>query len=83
MANLQIRVDDFIRERAQEVASSMGLDLASCVRMFLYQMVRENGLPFRPKADPFYSTGNMAHLKQVAEDLNAGKNLVQHDLIDD
>ncbi len=83
MANLQIRIDDYIRDRAQEVASSMGLDLASSVRMFLYQMVRENGLPFQPKADPFYSASNMAHLKQVVDDLNAGKNLVQHELIED
>ena len=83
MANLQIRIDDYIRDRAQEVASSMGLDLASSVRMFFYQMVRENGLPFQPKADPFYSASNMAHLKQVVDDLNAGKNLVQHELIED
>ena len=83
MANLQIRIDDYIRDRAQEVASSMGLDLASSVRMFLYQRVRENGLPFQPKADPFYSASNMAHLKQVVDDLNAGKNLVQHELIED
>ncbi len=83
MANLQIRVDDTIRDRAQEVAASMGLDLTSAVRMFLYQMVRVNGLPFQPKADPFYSSSNMAHLKKVVEDLNAGKNLVSHDLIED
>lgn len=83
MANLQIRIDDGIRNRALEVASSMGLDLASAVRMFLYQMVRENGLPFQPKADPFYSASNMAHLKKVVEDLDAGKNIVQHNLIED
>ena len=83
MANLQIRIDDGIRNRALEVASSMGLDLASAVRMFLYQMVRENGLPFQPKADPFYSASNMAHLKKVVEDLDAGKNIVQHNLMED
>ncbi len=82
MANLQIRIDDSIRDRAQEVAASMGLDLTSAARMFLYQMVRVNGLPFRPKADPFYSSGNMAHLKKAVEDVKAGKNLVSHDLIE-
>lgn len=82
MANLQIRIDDSIRDRAQEVAASMGLDLTSAARMFLYQMVRVNGLPFRPKADPFYSSGHMAHLKKAVEDVKAGKNLVSHDLIE-
>lgn len=82
MANLQIRIDDSIRDRAQEVAASMGLDLTSAARMFLYQMVRVNGLPFRPEADPFYSSGNMAHRKKAVEDVKAGKNLVSHDLIE-
>lgn len=83
MANLQIRIDDYTRDRAQEVAASMGMDLPGAVRIFLYQLIRENGLPFQPKADPFYSQSNMAHLKKVVDDLNAGKNLVQHDLIED
>jgi hypothetical protein len=37
-------------------------------------MVRENGLPFQPKSDPFYSAKNQAHLAQVAKDLNNGVN---------
>ena len=69
MANLQIRIDDTIRDRAQEVAANMGLDLTSAVRMFLYQMVRVNGLPFQPKADPFYSSSNMAHVTAPLNEL--------------
>lgn len=38
MANLQIRIDDDLRNKAQEIANSMGLDLASAVRMFLCQI---------------------------------------------
>ena len=53
MPNVQIRVDENLRTRAQAVAQGMGLDLSTAVRMFLTQMVRENGLPFRPSADPF------------------------------
>lgn len=83
MATVQVRVDDSLREQAQAVASSMGLDLASAVRLFLTQMVRENGLPFQPKADPFYSAGNQAHLAGVAKDLNHGKNCSAHGLIEE
>ncbi len=83
MANLQIRLDDDLRIQAQQVAQSMGLDLASSVRLFLTQMVRHNGLPFTPKADPFYSKENQAHLERVAADLDARRNCTTQALIED
>ena len=83
MANLQIRIDENLRAQAQSVAMSMGLDLPSAVRLFLTQMVRENGLPFRPQAEPFYSARNQSHLIQVINDLNDGKNCAAHELIED
>ncbi len=83
MANVQIKIDDQLKQDAQMVAANMGLDLASTVRMFLKQMVRENGLPFRPAVDPFYSPQNQAHLIQSIKDYNEGKNFAFHDLIED
>lgn len=82
MANVQVKVDDQLKMDAQMVAANIGLDLASTVRMFLKQMVRENGLPFKPAADPFYSPQNMAHLRQAMQDLKEGKNFSFHDLIE-
>ena len=83
MANVQVRVDENLRAQAQAVAQSMGIDLASTVRMFLVQMVRENGLPFQPSGDPFYSAQNQKHLGRVVADLNDGKNSSVRELIED
>ncbi len=83
MANVQVRVDDNLRAQAQAVANSMGMDLASAVRIFLTHMVRENGLPFRPVGDPFYSAQNQAHLAKVVEDLNNGRNSSARSMIED
>lgn len=83
MANLQIRIDENLKTQAQVVANSMGLDLASAVRMFLTQMIRENKLPFQPSGDPFYSAHNQAHLAKVVDDLNNGVNCSAHELIED
>ncbi len=77
MANVQIRVDDGLRAQAQAVAASMGMDLASAVRIFLTQMVRENGLPFRPNADPFYSAKNQEALASSITRLNAGQTVAK------
>lgn len=68
MANLQVKIDDSLREDAQAVAAQLGLDLPSAVRMFLVQMVRQNGLPFQASADPFYSPMNQRYLKNVITD---------------
>lgn len=51
MAMLQIKADDQLLADARTVAESMGMNLAIAVRMFLTQMVRENGLPFKPYTD--------------------------------
>ncbi len=82
MANLQVRIDDSLKAQAQIVAESMGLDLTQAVRMFLHQMVRENGLPFRPLADPFFCEKNMRQLEKVAKDLNERRHTQLHDLIE-
>ena len=38
MANIQVKIDDSLRDDAQAVASRLGLDVATAVRMFLTQM---------------------------------------------
>lgn len=71
MSNVQIRVDENLKIQAQAVATSMGIDLASAVRMFLTQMVKENGLPFQPSGGPFYSAKNQAALEKSITQPNA------------
>jgi DNA-damage-inducible protein J len=73
MATLQIRLDDGLQNRAKEVASDMGLDLSAAVRLFLTQMVAENGLPFQPRLDPFYSSANQAALRRSLAQLDEGR----------
>lgn len=77
MANLQVKIDDQLRVDAHKVVSNLGLDLATAVRMFLKQMVRENGLPFRPTNDPFYSAENHESLRRSAAQMDAGQVVVK------
>ena len=75
MATIQIRVDDCLREQASYVAQEMGLDLSSAVRVFLVQMVRENGFPFRPTIDPLYSSENVKAIQKSLEQLDRGEGI--------
>lgn len=82
MPTLQIRVDDALRTQAQAVADNLGLDLTSAIRVFLKQFVRENGFPFLPKADPFYSHEHIAQLDRRAQEMDFQKKGIQHELIE-
>ena len=75
MATLQIRLDEQLRSKAQNVAAGMGIDLSTAVRLFLTQMVNENGLPFQPRADAFYSAPNVEALRRSIDQLRVGKTI--------
>ncbi len=73
MTNIQIRIEDGLKEQAGAVAKEMGIDLSAAIRLFLTQMVRENGLPFRPNADPFFSRENKKALENSIEQIKRGE----------
>lgn len=77
MANLQIRLDDSLKNQAQVIVQNMGLDLSAAVRIFLAQVVKENGLPFRPTNEPFYSAKNQEALRRSAAQIEAGQTVTK------
>lgn len=81
MANLNIRVDDTLKQQAERIFSDIGISLSTATTIFLKQVVRCNGIPFELRADPFYSEENQKHLKKAIEDLESGKGQV-HELIE-
>lgn len=54
MANLQIRLNDELKAKADDLFASLGFDTSTAVRIFLTAAVENNGLPFevRHKALP-------------------------------
>ncbi|MDO4327446.1 MAG: type II toxin-antitoxin system RelB/DinJ family antitoxin [bacterium] len=81
MANLNIRVDDTLKQEAELIFSDLGITLSAATTIFLKQVVRCNGIPFELRADPFYSAENQRHLKKAIADLESGKGHV-HELIE-
>ena len=76
MANISIRVPDEIKKQAANVFSDLGLDMSTAMNLFLRQCIRENGLPFRPSNDPFWSESNQTHLKKVIYEMENGKSQI-------
>lgn len=73
MANVNIRVDDAIKQQAESIFSDLGMSLSTATNVFYKQVVRYGGIPFELRIDPFYSKENQSHLKQIINDYESGK----------
>lgn len=45
-ANMNIKVDEEVRDAAKNLFNQMGLDMTTAVNMFLIASIREKGIPF-------------------------------------
>ena len=51
-STIQIRVDDDLKRKADELFRELGTDTTSAIRIFLTQAVASNGFPFEIKKVP-------------------------------
>lgn len=81
MAQVNFRVDDTIKAKAESACSAMGLTMSSAINIFLTKVANERRIPFEVSADPFYGSENMTELSKRVADAKAGRNMHEHDLI--
>ena len=60
----QIRIDSDIKKQANELFSSLGLDMSTAVNLFLYQCVLRGGLPFNVE-QPKYNDETLAAMAEA------------------
>ncbi len=51
MTNINVRTDEEVKTRCENLFESLGLNMSTAVNIFLRQSLRANGLPFEVKAD--------------------------------
>ena len=52
MTTLNIRIEEKTKAAASKALQRMGLDLSTGVKMFLHQVITEQGMPFTPTHNP-------------------------------
>jgi DNA-damage-inducible protein J len=84
MSQVNIRIDDDIKDRAEALFEDLGLNMTTAINMFVRTSVRQGRIPFEvtTKTDPFYSESNMKVLLQSIKEANEGK-LTVHELTED
>ncbi len=79
--NLNIRTDKEIKEAAEKIYSSLGLNMTTAINMLLRASIRESGIPFDLKLDiPSDETIKaIEEGRMIAKD----KNVTAYDSMDD
>jgi DNA-damage-inducible protein J len=75
MAQINIRIDDDLKNSAETLFSDLGLNISTAITMFIRQAVRQGSIPFEvtTRVDPFWSENNQAHLRKVIAEYESGK----------
>ena len=47
MAQLNVRIDDELKEKSEKLFNELGLSFSSAISIFISQAVREQALPFK------------------------------------
>jgi len=79
MAQVNIRMDDDLKLQADAFFGALGLTLTTAIHAFIAQSMREGRIPFELslRPDPFYGQSNMAHLRGVIGEIEAGKTIAK------
>ena len=69
--SMSIRLDSEIKEQAQQVFNSLGMDMTTAINIFLRQAIQYQGLPFDVRLD------ESRKLMEVLGDLDQNRNMSQ------
>jgi len=68
---MSIRLDSEVKEQAQQVFNSLGMDMTTAINIFLRQAIQYQGIPFDVRLD------ESRKLMEVLGDLDQNRNMSQ------
>lgn len=75
--NITIRTNKQLKQQAEKVFKDLGLNMTTAMTIFMKAVVREGGIPFELKTDPFYSAENLKHLNASIKELEQGRGIMR------
>ena len=82
--NITIRMDKETKRNFENFCDNVGINMTTAFNMFARAVLRERRLPFEVgiESDPFFSEGNLAYLRRVKADAEAGRNMSIHEIVE-
>jgi len=71
MTTINVRIDEKTKNAASKALARIGLDMSGAVKVFLNQVIKDDGLPFTPSNNPKIIRAQWD--AEVAEALKNGK----------
>jgi DNA-damage-inducible protein J len=83
-AMVNFRMDEGLKTNMEQVCKEMGMSMTTAFTIFASRVSKDRRIPFDISADPdpFYSEANMNRLRKAIADMDAGKNMTEHELIE-
>lgn len=75
MKNIQVRVDEKLKNKAEKIFKRIGIDTPTAFRIFLLKVTDFGGIPFSLVQDDFednYSPKDMAEIDRAVKEAKAG-----------
>ena len=66
---ITIRLDSDTKSKFDKFCDSVGIATSTAINMFIKATLREGEIPFKIKADPFYSEANQKRLRESIQEL--------------
>ena len=75
MAQINIRIDDNLKEQAEILFEELGLNMSTAFNVFIRQSIRQGGIPFEitTQVDPFFSESNIKVLQESIKEASERK----------
>lgn len=77
MAQVNIRMDDSLKENMEKVCAELGMSMTTAFTVFARKVAREKRIPFDISVDPFYSDENLSRLAESLKQLKEGKTVTR------
>ena len=81
MAQVNFRIDDETKQKAEELFASLGLTMSSAITVFIQRSIDFQGIPFTVRRHDAFARP-MDELISRVDDVKHGRNCHFHDLID-
>ena len=81
--NVNIRMDENLKRDFERFCDDIGLTMTCAFTAFAKAALRKNRIPFEMEGDPFYSDANMARLRKLADEMEAGHYVIRELTEDD
>ncbi len=80
--NLNIRIDEELKKRAEDIFTELGLNMSTALTVFLRQTVRYNGIPFElrletPNAETLAAMEDVRLRRNLKGPFNSVKELME------